>query len=434
MSRSRIGLTCVLCTAALLLVSCASQSALQGTPAEYREEVARLEREISQNPADSAARRDLGAIYVRTGRPAKGYERLQEALRRGLEDPKTLFYLGVAREKTGRTGAAFRLYERYEEVPEDSPYRSLLQGRYESLLRERVRQEVAQRFEREEQLTRREISPSTVAVLPLAYQGGNERFAPLSRGLSEMISVDLATVSRITVVERLRLQAILDELKLSQSNFVDPSTAPRSGLLLGAGRLVGGGFAVREGETVDVDVTLAQLRQDTTRAEVESHSGALGRLFDLERELVFGVLRRLGIERGDLTAEELAEIGRAPTRDLQAFLAYSRGLLEEDAGNFEAATEAYRQARRQDPSFQEAAAREQQAESLSAAGGSPDDALMAAARVEPPPSPIDLVDRQLRALMGPVEAGFEREPAAEDQIGGGDLAVPPDPPSTQGNP
>lgn len=57
----------------------------------------------NQRQGDYAARRNLGAIYVRTEHSAKEYKQLQEASRRGLEDPKTLFYLGVAREKTGRT-------------------------------------------------------------------------------------------------------------------------------------------------------------------------------------------------------------------------------------------------------------------------------------------------------------------------------------------
>jgi TolB-like protein/Flp pilus assembly protein TadD len=431
MSGPKIYLTCVLYAIALVLVSCASQVPLRGTPDEYREEVARLKQEVRQNPADSVARRDLGAIYVRTGRPAKGYEQLQDAFRRELEDPKTLFYLGVAREKTGRTDAAFRLYERYEEVLSDSPYRSLLQGRYEGLLRERARQKVAQKLEREERLTRRGVSSSTVAVLPFAYQGENERFAPLSRGLSEMISTDLAVIDRLTVVERLRLQALLDELELSRSDVVDSSTAPRSGLLLGAGRLVGGEFAIKQ-EAANVDVALAQLRQDTTSVDVESRSGALNRIFELEREIVFSVLRRLGIEREDLTAEEIAEIERAPTQNLQAFLAFCRGLREEDAGNFGAATEAYQQAQTQDPSFQEAQAREQQASALDAAGGSTDDALSSAAEVDPPPSTIDLVGQQLQGLSETVGTGFQRDPASEDQISS-DLRDPPTPPPEGGS-
>jgi hypothetical protein len=234
------------------------------------------------------------------------------------------------------------------------------------------------------------------------------------------------------VVERLRLQALLDELELSQSDFVDPSTAPQTGLLLGAGRLVGGGFAVRNGETVDVDVTLARLGSDTTSAEVEPRSGALDRLFELEREIVFGVLRQLGIEREDLTAEEIAEIERAPTQDLQAFLAFCRGLQEEDAGNFGAAAEAYRRARTQDPSFREAQARGEEASALNVAGGSADDALSSAARIDPPPSTVDLVGQQLQGLSQTVGTGFQREPASEDQAST-DLRDPPTLPSEEGS-
>jgi tetratricopeptide (TPR) repeat protein len=415
----------------VIVSGCASEAALRGTPADYREEVTRLKQTLRRAPNDTTARRDLGAIYVRTGRPENGYKQLEKVYQAGLDDPKTLFYLGVAREKTGRTDAALQLYEQYTKVSEDSPYRSLLQGRYESLQRMRARRAIAQKLDREEERADTEVSPSTVAVLPLAYRGDNERFAPLSRGLSEMISTDLATVDRLTVVERVRLQALLDEIELSQSNLVDPSTAPRAGQIVGAGRLVGGGFAVQEDETVNVDVALARLRRDTAQADVASQSNALDRLFELEREIVFGVLRRLGIEPDDLTAETRAEIERAPTQDLQAFLAFSRGLLEEDAGNYGAAAEAYQQAQQRDPSFQDAARREQQAESLSAAGGSPDDALAAAGRIDPPPSSIDVVNRQLRTLGRTTGGGFQRDPAAEEQIGES-LNDPPAPPPVEG--
>ena len=421
----------VLLVSGVILSGCASEAPLRGTPADYRDEVTRLQQTLRDAPNDTTARRDLGAIYVRTERPENGYKQLQKAYQAGLDDPKTLFYLGVAREKTGRTDAALRLYQQYTDVPEDSPYRSLLQGRYESLQRTRARRVIAQKLDREDDLADAEISPSTVAVLPLAYRGDNERFAPLRRGLSGMISTDLATVDPLTVVERVRLQALLDEIELSQSNLVDPATAPRAGQIVGAGRLVGGAFAVQEDETVDVDVALARLRRDTTQADVVPQSNALDRLFELEREIVFGVLRRMGIEPDDLTAETRAEIERAPTQDLQAFLAFSRGLLKEDAGDYEAATEAYREARQSDPSFQEAARREQQAESLSAAGGSPDDALAAASRVDPPPSPIDVVNRQLRTLGRTTGSGFQRDPAAEEQIGES-LSDPPEPPPLEG--
>lgn len=62
--------------------------------------------------------------------------------------------------------------------------------RYEWLLRQHIRCEEGQKLKREQRLAGAEVSTSTVAVLPLAYQDQDEQLAPLRRGFSEMISAD----------------------------------------------------------------------------------------------------------------------------------------------------------------------------------------------------------------------------------------------------
>ena len=291
---------------------------------------------------------------------------------------------------------------------------------------------------REEELAA-EIDARVVAVLPLAYQGGNDRYAPLGRGLSEMITVDLASIRRIRVVERVRLQALLDELELAQSDYVDPSSAPRVGRLLGAGRLVGGSYNVLGDDELRMDVALAELEQQAASPDFETRSGALDDLFELQKELVFRVIDRLGIE---LTPEEREAIESVPTRNLQAFLAYSRGLLEQDQGNYATAAEAFGRARQLDPGFSEAASREQTSENLGAAAGSPDQALIGAIRVSPPlptSSSIDLLNNRLQEISETVGAEFiptqdARQPAAESSgVSREPLADPPPPPAGSSN-
>lgn len=402
-------------------VACAPQPRLQEDPEDYREEVAHLQREIAENPGDAGAFRDLGTIYVRTQRAAEGYQYLQKAFSRDGDDPKTLFYLGVASERIGKRQTAQRLHERYAEMPEDSPYRTLMRGRYEWLLRQEIRRKMRAFRAREDSLR---VAPHAVAVLPLAYQGSDDRYAPLGHGLSEMITVDLANIDELTLVERTRLQELLKELDLAQSEYVDPSTAPRVGQLLGAGRLIGGGYTVLGEKELRTDIALADLEEGSTPA-LETQSEALEKLFQLEKEIVFQLVDQLGVE---LSAEERKEIERVPTRNLQAFLAYSQGLEAEARGDYETAAQAFQRAHELDPSFTEAADRQEEAEGLSAAAGETTDiVLSAAAQIDLPPSPINLVDRQLRNLMGTVGAGFQRQPAAEEQIGG-DLSEPPAPP------
>lgn len=411
-------------------MACAPQAGLQEDPEDFQEEVARLQRDIADNPDDTEALRDLGVIYVRTERAAKGHKYLRKAFSQDRGDPETLFYLGIASERIGKRQTAQRLYARYADVPEDSRFRTLLRGRYESLLRQEVRRKMDALMAREDTL---DMSPNVMAVLPLIYQGEEEQYAPLSRGLSEMITVDLANIDELTLVERTRLQALLDELKLSQSEYVDPSTAPRVGQLLGAGRLVGGSFNVLDGKTLRTDVALADLDETAGAPNLDTRSGTLEELFRIEREIVFGVVDRLGVE---LSPEERREIEQVPTRNLQAFLAYSRGLEAEARGNYEAAAQAFQRAREQDPDFSRAADKQEEAEGLSAAGEGTMQALQAAPQVVDPSQQISLTENRQRILtqttgtVPPAGSEEKRQPGAE--AGNTVLRDPPPPPDADG--
>src|SRR5262249_33568253 len=72
---------------------------------------------------------------------------------------------------------------------------------------------------------------ASVAVLYFDYGGKNEELQALRKGLAQMMITDLAEVSEITVVERTRLNDVLDELKLDRSAKIDPATASRVGKL-----------------------------------------------------------------------------------------------------------------------------------------------------------------------------------------------------------
>jgi tetratricopeptide (TPR) repeat protein len=409
------------------LLACAPDPRLREDPEDFREEVARLERQIAENPEAAGPLRDLGAIYVRTKRPDEGYRYLEKALSREPNDPKTLFYMGVASERLGRTQEAQQLYRRFPKVPKGSRFRSLMKGRYQWLLRQEVKERMAKMVQREDTLAD-DVSPRTVAVFPLSYQGDNEQYAPLGRGLAEMISTDLAQIDELQLVERVRIEALLDELQLAESQYVEPATAPRAGRLLGAGRLVGGAYSVLDDENLRIETALADIQREGALSDIESRSDALEQLFELKTEVVFDVADQFGIE---LTAEERSAIEKVPTRNLQAFLAYSRGLERRARGDFERAAEAFRRATELDPEFSLAAQRLESAEALAPSAGSLDRVLLAAAQIGVRPSTINLTDSRLRALtrmtgFGLVTPGA-RQPGAEFQTIVLDDPPPPPP-------
>lgn len=418
----------------ILSVSCSSSSSvsLEEDPEAYAEEVARLQERIAERPSDATALRDLGAIYMRTQRPARAYDTLKKAFSRDPRDPKTLFYLGLASESVGKRNAALRIFKKYDEVPESSDYHRLMEGRYEWLVRQQAREDIRDMLARERQLADRGVSPRVVAVMPLRYQGGDSQYEPLGRGLAEMMMSDLANVRRLKVVERVRLQALIDELKLGQTDAVDASTAPRVGRLLGAGRLVGGSYNVTGDERLRMDVTLAELDGGLRFPDVDTQAGRLEELFRLQKQLVFRVVDVMGV---DLTRQERASIEYVPTENLQSFLAYSRGLLDEDRGNFSAAAEHYGRSQSLDPGFEAPRLREKKMEGLSAAAGSRERAMTSASQVQVGTTSIDLMNQRLRNMGYDVTQSPDpsRDPAQEGaSVDEGILPDAPEPPSNGG--
>ncbi|GAB4341656.1 MAG: hypothetical protein Kow0037_28450 [Calditrichia bacterium] len=248
---------------------------------------------------------------------------------------------------------------------------------------------------------------------------------------------DLSQVQGLTVIERVRLQALLDEMALGQSGVVDALSAPRLGKLLGAGKMVRGSYNVLGKNQLRLDVAFwdvlqRQFPQATTQTDV------LDNLFKLEKDMVIRLLAEMGIEP---TPQERERIQRVPTKNLQAFLAYCMGLQEEDAGNFEAAARYYRQAARLDPGFQPAGQKAEEMGALESAAGSKENLAASLGGPKSTPSTgIDLVNNRLQNLNGSLGSTFvpgqdSREPAQEAGqssggaiIGGGALPEPPQPP------
>jgi tetratricopeptide (TPR) repeat protein len=418
---------------AALGFSCVSVRYLEDLSA-YETTIKKLERKIQADPADAQAWRDLGIIYFQARQAAPAETYLQKAYAQNSKDPKTLFYLGLALELQNKIPPALQYHEKYTEVPRLSPYRRLMAGRYRRLTLQSVREEMRALLQQEQQLSESRLAPQATAVFPLRYLGNDPKFASLGKGFSEMLLIDLGRVAALKLVERIRLQTLLDEMALAQSERFDRNTAPRFGKLLGAGRLIAGSYNVLANNQLQVEV----LSWDTVQRsfpDAAAQSEALENLFKLEKDVVFAVIANMGIE---LTPAEREKIQFVPTKNLQAFMAYCQGLEKEDAGQFGAAAAFYSQAKQLDPSFELAGLRAEAAQSLSAAGGSPQEAAMAAQKSDPaiaPDSPTraeDLLENRLRNSADGVGANFvpgqdSRKPAAEASIAS-DLKTPPAPP------
>jgi TolB-like protein len=233
-----------------------------------------------------------------------------------------------------------------------------------ALTRRQLTDDARQAIQQERTLGAVAGSPTTVAVLPLRFSGSDSSLRPLERGFAELLTTDLSRSSKLTVVERARIQTLLDELALQQSGRTDAATNVRAGRLLRAGRVVQGSILQVGSSELRVDAAVLDVPTSEVRGSARGE-GEIDKLFDLEKRIALGLFDQLGVT---LTVAERNAIEQRPTRSLAAFLAYSRGLTAEDDGRFDDASRFYRDAIRIDPGFGAALQRSRDAILITGAG------------------------------------------------------------------
>ncbi len=189
-------------------------------------------------------------------------------------------------------------------------------------------------------------APISLAVTPFTNHSGETRFDPLGKGLSDMLITDLSSVTSLQLLERERIQAVLDEMKLSQTEFVDPSTAQKMGRGLGASHLLTGAFlAISPKIRIDARMVEVETGKVIKAWAVEGESADF---FVLEKDLAGRIVEGLEIK---VTAREGILMGKVATESFDAMVAWSHALDAFDAGRLDAARAALEEVLRVDSSF-----------------------------------------------------------------------------------
>ena len=195
-------------------------------------------------------------------------------------------------------------------------------------------------------------SRPTVAVLYFDNGAlvGHADYAPLSKGMSEMMITELARNPGIRVVERDRLQHLLDEQNLSNGDRVDKETAVRLGKLLGAHHMLMGSFVIDMKQNMRLDVR--SVNTETSQIEyVETVTDKADRMLNLVTTL--GAKINEGLKLPQLPTQVPTVSAKAPSgpNQLRAAMFMSRALEQQDKGNVEGAKTLYRNAIELYPDF-----------------------------------------------------------------------------------
>lgn len=264
------------------------------------------------------------------------------------------FTAGLSALEKGDLDAATAAWRRHvEAAPFASPEVREVRGWITLLERERARRFARAAAAGEKALTATPADRLTLALLPFQQVSevpGDAR--AFNQAILAMVATDLARVPSLRLLERQRIDALLQELKLSASGLVDAGAALRSGRLLGAGTVLTGrvfnGAPPGPVYTGEAKYTLSAQAADVATGRLLGEQEVYGNqatFFELEKRLVHGILDLLGVK------ERPEAVDRIHTKNWDAYAQFTKGLSFLAQDRYDDARAAFALALRFDPNF-----------------------------------------------------------------------------------
>lgn len=191
-----------------------------------------------------------------------------------------------------------------------------------------------------------------VYVMYFQNNSTDPEFDVLGKGIADMLITDLTRVDGLTVVERARVQDLVDELNLQQTDYFDPATVGRVGKAVGATHAVTGALTADE-HTLQIDIRL--LHTELARVEMtDKVVGKKAEFFALEQQLADKFTTSLGKALAPAPVPSGAQ-------DVSLFLEYARGIDSLDRGDWARAEQILAGVLTRSPDFQLAKRRHDEA-------------------------------------------------------------------------
>ncbi|MBW2019833.1 MAG: tetratricopeptide repeat protein [Deltaproteobacteria bacterium] len=330
----------VLCLGLVFLSGCSLMKAeMKLSLQRYDEAIPLFKEYLADKPDSVEARSRLGFACLKTGRLDEAIAEFKTVLKAEPGEPYSVLYLGLAYLNKGELGKTIEVWQGYRDkkkpLVEEEIKRQL------TLLRIAESQRLAKKaLMEEEKLKAVKPEANTIAVCYYQDLSPDKSLRAFQKGLAAMVITDLSKIKSIKVVERLRLQALLEEMKLGQTGIVDERTAPRVGRLLGAENLIVGNLLAG---SIEVNTSVVGNINGTASVSVEKE-----KFYELPGVIVRDVAKILGI---DLTPEEVKAIGVPHTTVYKAFIYFGKALDALDAGKWQEAKNLFDMALKEDPKF-----------------------------------------------------------------------------------
>ena len=137
------------------------------------------------------------------------------------------------------------------------------------------------------------VNAKTIAISYFDNSSGDAKYNALSKGIADMLITDLSKVKGVNIVEREKLEKLIQEIKLGQSKYFDPATAQKLGKGLGAQNILTGSFYFLD-NTLRIDARLVDV-QTGGIILAEQVTGNKNSFFSLHQQLATLLSKNLNV-------------------------------------------------------------------------------------------------------------------------------------------
>lgn len=163
------------------------------------------------------------------------------------DQPLAAYYLGLIALKGKDTRETVKQWRQYARVDPDGAESNNIPKRLTILELEQNQTDMRELLKQEDKISKKPPEPNSIAVFPFVNQG-DEKYQILSKGLTALIISDLAKVPGLKILEREKVQKLVDEINLSGSGLASKENQSRAGKMLRAEKIMGGVFNVEGGK------------------------------------------------------------------------------------------------------------------------------------------------------------------------------------------
>jgi TolB-like protein len=229
---------------------------------------------------------------------------------------------------------AIEYYSKCIDMNPDSRVKSEVEKLLSNAKKTLYKAEVKSLIDGEKSISDKDITKGSAAIVPFYNRGDKGDYDVLQKGIPQMMITDFGYVPSINILERLRIEELIKEMKLSETNLVEKGTAQRLGKLLKAENIVSGSYTVSSTNTVKIDVFVINVITSQISDIVEK-SGTIEDFFNVQKDISLAALDKMGVR---VTDDQRRKIKTLPTETFFEFLAaLKKKTVEEEEFVFQGA-------------------------------------------------------------------------------------------------